>query len=205
MSPDLSTLIASAQDVTVLCAHDAAATYRGSLADRYKVVITDSPAAAVGHIVQTQSPLLIVDGDHWGADVCRQAQRLTMPAPAVLVTLSVPAAAAHVVDVCDSILLKPFEANLLVSRVARLLRRSTELIQHGTLLRNHSDRISAKSAHLAERGNTRMLIEWPTTSCPYCAHRPVAMFDYAANRQAWYACADCRKAWIAPRHGTPNS
>jgi DNA-binding response OmpR family regulator len=131
-----------------------------------------------------------------GLEVCSTAKSLKVPAT-VLVTTTDPSPVPEALRAgCDGVLLKPFAPNLLVARVSRLLRdRSTQI-------RLQAARSLGKSAHLSERidllrtGTNR---KWPNTHCPYCAHAGVTSFDFASMRRAWYACLECRKAWMAKR------
>ena len=189
-------------DIVVLCEETQTPGYRAPLQSLGRVLTTPSSAAAVEALTRTRSPLLIVDGDHQEhpVDVCAQARRLQPLIPSILVTVSRPEAAGNIIDVCESILLKPFAPNLLASRVGRLLRL------HSRELRERSQRVQAdvhrsllKSEHLMERSRAGTLIEWPTEYCPSCGHGGIVMFDYASLRRAWYACASCRKVWMAKR------
>jgi hypothetical protein len=147
---------------------------------------------------------MIVDADRddHGVPVLDAANAAVPVATSILVTLSQPEVAGHVIDKCDSILLKPFASSLLSSRVGRLLR----LQQHSRELRQRSNRMlerlhvdRAKSNHLKQRFSAGTLREWPNHQCPYCAHGGVVFFDYAGMRRAWYACPGCRQVWLAKR------
>lgn len=157
-------------DIVVLCPQAVADQYCAPLAAAHRMSTTESPDVAVEYLTRTQAPLLIVDGDlQVSCDLCRRSRDLAVAKPAVLVTLSEPAAAGQVIDLCDSILLKPFAPNLLSSRVGRMLRDAV-----GTF------------------------IEWPNDPCPHCQHNGgVVLFDYASLQRAWYACRQCRTVWMA--------
>ena len=191
-------------NILVVCPEQMAAHYKAPLAAEYRVAITSSPDVAVQFLARTTHlPVLVVDGDghDGGAGVCEIA-RSVAASPLVLLTLSKPDAAGRVIDKCDSILLKPFAPNLLAARVGRMLR----MLQKGEELRERSagliarvEHERAKVAHIQERRAVGLLVEWPNQHCPYCQHAGVVLFDYAGQRRAWYACGECRKAWLARR------
>ena len=135
------------------------------------VAVTSSPEALIQYLSRAKPSVLIVDGDgdDRGLPVC-DAAKAVAPTPSVLVTLSEPDAAGQVIDKCDSILLKPFSASLLSSRVGRLLRlRSRELRGRSAEILGRLHVQQAKSNHLIERP-LGTLIAWGDQHCPYCDH-----------------------------------
>lgn len=187
-------------DVVVFCPDDLANLYRNPLQLTCRVAATSSAETAMRYMSRTSADLFIVDGDRddVGSSLCEQARAVRPTPPLVLVTMSDPAGAGQIIDRCDSVLLKPFAPNLLASRVGRLLRlQSRELRERASKLLERAHLHGAKSDHLKERAGT--LREWPSEHCPYCAHTGVVLFDYSSIRRAWYACAGCRKVWLAKR------
>ena len=202
LSP-FSPATSSPVDVVVLCAEGSAAEYRSSLRSLCRVATTQSPSVVVDYVMRTMSPLLILDDEQHDAltDVCRGLHAVENP-PALLITLSHPEAAGEVIDVCESILLKPFAPNLLSARVGRLLRlqqRAQEAQKRSQGLWQRAERERAKGIHLRERRRAGTLVDWPTEECPYCNHKGIVQFDHGSLRRAWYACASCRKVWLARR------
>ena len=172
------------------------------LESSYRILATSDPNAAVDFLSQEQCAAVIIDAEITDTvRVCRHAGATTRP-PATLVTLRDAAEAPLVLDVCHSILMKPFAPNLLLARMARLLReRSRHVRVHSEALGKRIDGARARFEHLHHR--TLLLragthIEWPNTYCPYCRHAGVTLFDYASTRRGWYACRACRRVWIAP-------
>jgi DNA-binding response OmpR family regulator len=187
-------------DVVVCCPDDFADLYRTPLQLTCRVAATSSAETAMRYMSRTSADLLIVDGDRddVGSSLCQQARAVRPAPPLVLVTMSNPAGAGQVIDRCDSVLLKPFAPNLLVSRVGRLLRpHNRELRERASKLLERAHLHRAKSEHLKDRSGT--LREWPSEHCPYCSHTGVVLFDYSSIRRAWYACGECRKVWLAKR------
>jgi DNA-binding response OmpR family regulator len=168
-------------------------------ANEYHVSTTAYAPAALEYIRRTTPALVVTDvmlDGGSGIDICSAAKALTQPAT-VLVTANNPELVPDAISAgCDSVLLKPFAPNLLISRASRLLR------DRSIHLRLQAARGLGKSAHLAERadllknGTNRT---WPSTQCPYCGHAGVTSFDFASMRRAWYACLECRKVWLAKR------
>jgi DNA-binding response OmpR family regulator len=189
-------------DIVVLCPEPNASQYRGSLQATGRVSVTASTDVAIEYVARTKSPLLIVDADqdHDAAEAaCRRATQLVPERPAVLVTLSKPEAAAQFIDVCDSILLKPFAPNLLAGRVARLLRQPARDARQRSSQSRERALLQAKDDRLSEGVAVGALIAWPGEHCPHCQHVGIILFDYASLRRAWYACRGCRKVWLARR------
>lgn len=186
-------------DVVVVCPESSAPLYRDPLQPSRRIAVTASPDNALQLMKRADCGLLVVDGDagEMGTTVCKGARQI-VPPPMVLVTLSSPEAAPAVLDLCDSILMKPFAANLLASRVGRLLRLR-ERVQagrsngHRQLIDRHA------STDAAEQRAAGTLVERADGHCPQCDHQHIVMFDYASTRRAWYACKGCRAVWLARR------
>lgn len=143
------------------------------LRSRFSVTVASTLDAAIRQLERTAPQILVVElalanGD--GVEVC-QAARSSRRRPHVLVTTSaadrVPAALRAG---CDAVLLKPFEPNLLFTRIGRLLS--------------------------SERGLNRF---WPGWPCPSCHGDGVVSFDYTGRRRMWCACLACNHVWIAAR------
>jgi DNA-binding response OmpR family regulator len=173
--------------------------YGAALNESYRVTTTKTADAALAHLARSSPTVVATEldlGDGEGAEVCRRAKALAVPATVLVMTRQVELVPSALVAGCDGVLLKPFAPNLLHARLGRLLRaRAVEL-------QLRARRQVAKSAHLYER--TELLAArtnqvWPSTHCPYCQHLGVTSFDYASHRRAWYACLACLKVWIAKR------
>jgi DNA-binding response OmpR family regulator len=173
--------------------------YTPVLAEHFR--INGTPRAVVaGEYIRRSSPALVVTEidleDGSGVDLCRTAKALPVPATVLVTTEDPNRVPAALAAGCDGVLLKPFAPNLLMARMGRLMRERSNQIRLAAARSMH------KSAHLGERiqllrtGTNRV---WPSTHCPYCGHAGVTSFDYAAMRRAWYACLECRKAWMAKR------
>lgn len=165
----------------------------------FRVSATPHVAVAREYLRRAAPSLVVTElslNDGSGVDICSTAKKLSLPAT-VLVTTKEPALVPDaLVAGCDGVLLKPFAPNLLITRIARLLRdRSNQL-------RLQAARRAGKSVHPSERidvlesGTNR---KWPNFQCRYCSHNGVTSFDYASQRRAWYACLACRKVWMAKR------
>jgi len=186
-------------DVVVVCAEASTALYREPLQPTRRIAVTTSPDTALQLMKRADCGLVVVDGDvgEMGTTVCRGARQI-VPPPMVLVTLSSPEAAPAVLDVCDSILMKPFAANLLAGRVGRLLRLRERA--HAVRHDGHRAGIERKpSVDAADGRPAGTLVERTDGQCPQCGRQHVVMFDYASIRRAWYACKGCSSVWLARR------
>ena len=144
-----------------------------TLQNRFTVTVMSAVTAR--HFLQHARPALVImdidAGNGAAVEVCRQAKSLN-PSPAVLVITAAPEKVPDALAAgCDSVLLKPFPPNLLHQRVGRLLR-----------------------AYSSGLGTNRLR---PDTCCPYCDHMGVTSFEFATLRWDWYACLQCRQAWLA--------
>jgi len=191
-------------NVAVICPDVLADRYREPLRTTCHVVTTALPDAAIGYLRRSDTQLLVFDFDgeqqESPAIICARVLQAVPQRPASLVAVPQPEAAGRFIDLCDSILVKPFSPNLLTNRVGRLLelQRKIRLLRAGSdSLRIRVDNVRLRVQHLMERRGT--LLEWSDTQCAYCSHTGVVMFDYAAHRRAWYACKACRKVWLARR------
>lgn len=191
-------------DVLVLCSDIASVQYRSPLRSLCHVATTQSASAVLDYAVRSRPSLLILDDEqHDGMmSICQRLREGATTPSSILITLSQPEKASDVIDVCNSILLKPFAPNLLSARVGRLLR-----LQQGVHdARDESagsweqaEHEPANGAHLPERQTTGTLVQWPTEHCPHCNTNGIVQFDHASQHRAWYACPSCRKVWIARR------
>jgi DNA-binding response OmpR family regulator len=188
-----------AADVLLVDASSDAAAYAAVLRGTYRVATTAS-ADVARQFLHRHSPTLIVtelelpSAD--GVDICREAKKLTLPPPVLVVTPNAERVPDALAAGCDAVLLKPFAPNLLFARIGRLLRARSEM------LRLRARQQSVQTAHLADRsseliGGTNRV--WPDTHCPYCNHGGVTSFEFCSHRRSWYACLQCKKVWIAKR------
>jgi DNA-binding response OmpR family regulator len=186
-------------DVLLVDASSDASAYAAVLRGTYRVATTAS-ADVAKQFLHRQPPALIVtelelpSAD--GVDVCREAKKLTLAPPVLVMTTNAERVPAALAAGCDAVLLKPFAPNLLFARIGRLLRARSEM------LRMRARHQSLKMAHLSDR-STQLLSGtnrvWPHTHCPYCNHGGVTSFEFCSHRRSWYACLDCKKVWIAKR------
>jgi DNA-binding response OmpR family regulator len=174
---------------------DAAVACREVLSAHFRVTHVTAATPAIKHLRRTPiTPEYVVTElslpDRTGLDVCRAAKRLPLQ-PTVLVTTS---AVHQVRDAllagCDSILLKPFPPNLLVSRLCRLKRvQSQTLRRRAAAARSSSHRIRETSLRLLRR----------LTDCPYCHHEVTVRLGDAGYLRTWYQCVACHAVWPASR------
>jgi hypothetical protein len=191
-------------DVLVFGTSSLIETCGAVLGAHYRLAHSTSADAALTALARQATSLLIADLDS-SADAPRvcQVAKTKMPAPAVLVTTDAPEKVPTVLTVCDGVLLKPFAPNLLSARVGRLLRaRASALRMHSGLALEKLVLQRAKSDDLRQRGELARQgtnVQWPNSACPYCNHRGVTSFDFISHRRSWYACPECKKAWIGKR------
>lgn len=176
------------------------ARYGEILTEQFSVSTRAGTSEAIGFLrCATTAPDFVVTDlglpDGLAYQICLIAKALSVPAT-VLVTASV---ADQVPDAlaagCDSVLLKPFAPNLLLSRLARLKRSRLAARAKAELAR-------AKTDHFRERlldVGARIFREWPDSECPHCGHAGTTCFEYASYRRAWYACLACKKVWLSAR------
>ena len=167
-------------DVMLVDSEETTARLAPMLRTSYRVVVLSNVATARAVLGRGRVDVIVTDlalPDGTGSQLCREAKALPIP-PAVLVTTE---QVHHVPDAlearCDGVLLKPFDPNLLVARLARLIRGRA---------------IGARS----NNGTNRF---WGDTACPYCNARGVTSFEFASHRRSWYACGRCKKVWLAKR------
>jgi DNA-binding response OmpR family regulator len=178
---------------------DVIAVYRLDIGTDFRVHSTPLVSEAIDYI-RRRSPALVITEldlqDGSGLDVCRAANTLPM-APTVLVTAERPDRIPDALAAgCDSVLLKPFAPNLLISRVGRLLRDRADQLQLATARALNTSAHSSEQINLLRTGTNRV---WPNTHCPHCGHGGVTSFDFVSMRRAWYACLECKQVWIAKR------
>ena len=175
------------------------AGYAVGLRDKFQVKAAASVEAALQYLSQHSPALVITElalNGSSGVDVCRQAKMLPLPSTVLVTTGDVERVPDALSAGCDGVLLKPFQPNLLYARIGRLLRARS------AALRLRAQRPLAKAAHFSERselvvsGTNR---HCPTSHCPYCSHEGVTSFEFASHRNAWYACLECKKVWMAKR------
>ena len=199
MQQPLSTVAPPKPEMLFVDTDQVSAQYLPVLRDQFRVTSTYTASAALQTLMRTSPAMVVTEldlSDGAGEEICRRAKQLRTPATVLVMTPTAERVPGALNAGCDGVLLKPFAPNLLYARIGRLLRaRSLEL-----RLRAH--RQQAKSLHLTERSEllaARTNVEWPNTSCPYCAHQGVTSFEFASHRRAWYACLSCQKVWIARR------
>ena len=144
-----------------------------------RVVVSSTAFTARAFLKRSAVDVLVTDIDLPDSaaidDLCREAKELQKP-PAVLVMTEDVERVPNALEArCDGVLLKPFAPNLLVGRVARLIRGRTSPTPDGT---NQF---------------------WPETACPFCDTQGVTTFEFTSHRRAWYACGNCKKVWIGKR------
>ncbi len=189
MLPASSSAVASPIiDVLFVDTEVATATYGPALRDKYQVQTASTAQAAFAQLARGRPALVITEIALGGSSLlefCRQAKALSVP-PTVLVTT---AEVTRVPDVlaagCDGVLLKPFPANLLHARIGRLLR--------GRLANGHANGQQTPS----HNGGTNHV--WPQIQCPNCRHDGATAFEFSSHRRSWYACLQCKHAWIGKR------
>jgi DNA-binding response OmpR family regulator len=158
------------------------ATLAPMLRNSYRVALASSVATARDYLRRRCIDLMVIDmhlPDGPTLDLCREAKALPKP-PLVLVTTDNVQQVPEALEVqCDGVLLKPFAPNLLVARIARLIRARSQTTDHA-----------------ASAGTNRF---WRETPCPHCERQGVTSFEFASHRQAWYACSGCKKVWLGKR------
>ena len=181
-------------NVLLVDAEDVVAQYAPVLSATYHVV-TASSAVMASTLLSRNTPELVVTDlqlpDGHGLDVCRSAKSLSTP-PFVLVTTIEVGRVPDALDTgCEGVLLKPFQPNLLLARVSRLLReRATKRMLERAGVRRQALEGSVMT------GTNRV---FPHLECPFCAERGITSFDHSSMRRAWFACRACRNVWLAKR------
>jgi len=201
MSPTLPSLL-------IVDPASTTADYAGVLRPSFSVSVTPRIAAAQQFIQRNPPAFVITEWqleDGVGEEMCRIAKAMATPA-SVLVTTSDPQAAPAALDAgCDSMLLKPFAPNLLSARLGRMLRvraKSAQLRDRSSTLLQRVVAERAKVDHMIDRKEMRKagaIVEWPSSSCPYCSCAGVFSFEHSSMRRDWFTCMQCRKVWLAKR------
>jgi DNA-binding response OmpR family regulator len=148
-------------------------------------------------LAQAQPTLVIIDQavDTDATTLCGAAKDVPHPPP-VLVTMSRPDLAAHVLIAgCAAILLMPFEPGVLLECIGRILVRQDPPMLDAEGLRHSASRASAESSPRIARATTTL---WPDADCPYCREGTCVSFDAVSPQRLWYTCLRCWKVWIAP-------
>jgi CheY-like chemotaxis protein len=153
-----------------------------------RTVAARTTAEILTLLAREQPAVLIVDldlPDVDGAAVCKAAASGTTN---VLVVMSAPGQAPHVLRAgCHAILLKPFAPNLLSARLGRLVReRQQQLRLRGI----------GSSALSGQWGTNRA---WPGVACPRCHVANATGFEFESHRRMWFACLACDHVWVGPR------
>ena len=188
MLPASSSTVDAPVDVLFVDTEVATATYGPTLCEKYRVHTASTTAAALAQLARHTPALVIMEltlGGHSILEICRQAKASPMPSTVLATTADV----AHVPDAlvagCDGVLLKPFATNLLHARIGRLLRgRVAEVDLNG-------DRMTVE-----RRGTNHA---WPQLQCPHCQRQGVTSFEFSSHRRSWFACLQCKHAWIGKR------
>lgn len=181
--------------VNLLIADPDASSYVSVLRNAYRLTLTSNIDEAMRQLGLV-GPEIVIAGlevpNGSALELCTRAKN-TPADPSVLVTTDDPHSVPDALLAgCDSVLLKPFAPNLVLSRLS-LLTRARQL-------RYRAERQRAKASHLRERSDlirTGGLVEWPNTHCPQCDHSGVTTFDFASHRRAWFACLECKNVWMA--------
>jgi DNA-binding response OmpR family regulator len=169
-------------EVLLLDSDIVTATLAPMLRNSYRVALASSVVTARDYLRRRDVDLMVTDmhfPDGGALDLCREAKALPKP-PLVLVTTDNVQQVPEALEVkCDGVLLKPFAPNLLVTRIARLIRGRSQT-----------------TGQAASAGTNRF---WQDTPCPNCETHGVTSFEFASHRQAWYACGGCKKVWLGKR------
>ena len=143
-----------------------------ALEAHYRVTATSQIPVAWERLRQSRPALLIMEldvADGAAVDICREAKSVRNRTTVLVTTGSVNRVPDALAAGCDEVLMKPFPLNLLCARIARILRAP---------------------------GVTKRV--WPLVICPHCDRGGSMSFEVAIRKQAWYACLNCRKAWLGP-------
>jgi DNA-binding response OmpR family regulator len=189
--------LAAAPTTLLLVDDDAlAASYVPSLRLTYRVTLATTVADAMTAIERDRPAIVITEmslADASGETICAAARRFDPP-PTVLVMTKDPKQVPPALAAgCDSVLLKPFAANLLYARLGRLARTRTRVLRLRANARVKPD----LARYMQVGGGTNRF--WPESRCPHCNTVGVTSFEFVSHRRAWFACVQCRKVWIAPR------
>lgn len=170
------------------------------LARSFRVTAANSVGSAVEYLRRTprRCQFVISDVRMNGEETFTvfRAAKAAAVAPTILVTTadveSVPDA---LISGGDAVLLKPFQPNLLFSRLGRLKQ------ERAAMLKLPRELASEKVYQFRERSNAALVgklgIPLPYDHCPHCNASPITSFDFVSQRRAWFACLACKKVWIA--------
>jgi len=160
-------------ELVALVVHQSTALVRsvGCLFDQVAWCTIPHEAA---QLIQSRRPHTILI-DTWrapdaAAPICTAAARWPARPHVLLATDEIARVASAVKLGCDSVLLKPFPLNLLISRLSRL--RYTNPATEGTNVRH------------------------PALPCPRCGTPGAIAVDAAGYRRCWFVCLECEHAWL---------
>jgi DNA-binding response OmpR family regulator len=172
------------------------------------VVSTTTRFEMAQRFIERNPPAFIITEwqleDGTGADLCRVAHSLSVPASVIVTTADPEHAPAALEAGCDSLLLKPFAPNLLSARLGRMLRvraNGLRLRDRSSMLRTRGETERTKD-HFMDRKEMRKagsIVEWAHAPCPHCAHSQIVSFEHSSMRRDWFTCEQCRKVWLAKR------
>lgn len=157
----------------------------GPLSTSHAVEKLPTLAAALSRVKSMNRAIIVTelelpDGD--GAALCRALNTGRQSVLMLAVTNDPTRVPAALLAGCNSVLLKPFAANLLFARLGRLTR-------------DLKTRCAFPAAPLTLGTNE----QWPAIVCPSCGHSGATSFDSTSMRRWWYACLECQHVWITKR------
>jgi CheY-like chemotaxis protein len=189
----------SSSRLQVLIADATPERWVDALREAYAPVVERSVSSATRRLSELRPEVVIADlalPDGDGIEICRLAKALPRP-PLVMVTTPAPerVPAALIVG-CNSVLLKPYSASLLCTRIGRLLQLSARA---ATIRRavHREDIAVAVRASPVDSVTTNQV--WSDIRCPGCARSGATSFDFVSRRRMWCACLACEHVWMAPR------
>jgi DNA-binding response OmpR family regulator len=168
------------------------------LTREYAVTSVASSEATFAQLLRATPAVIVTelelpDGD--GVEVCRAAKMLN-PSPAVVVATSVLEQVPEAIAAgCDSVLVKPVQAAVLLTRMRRLREESALVRLRAAHVRRRAQGALNKSFTL--KGMLNRL--WPDIECPECRHSGAVSFDFTSYRRMWCACLECKAVWAERR------
>jgi hypothetical protein len=182
-------IVPAARRTALLIDSDASEIERAVLPMLFTTLTARTSNEGLIHLRRAAPELLVLPlepGDRDACALCRAAKEGQSP-PAILVLADdVVAAPAAISAGCDSILIRPFPPNLLVTRLARLFPRT--LPPDGSAI--------SRFAPTHRR--------W-SSPCPACGRPGVVSFDAASLRRWWCACTACHHVWMSALPPSPSA